>query len=448
MTPPITLGILASAGKGKVYYIATGYAYGLNEQSDMAGAAFDSADNAYFYGARTDTNGSMQASLLIKITPAGTIAFKKNLGNYDNYRGHGYKGRVRIDSSGNICILTSNGDSSFNSLARLPADGSSFNFQRRVRGGNLYANTMPFAIDASGNFVNAVFNFNGDYAMGIQVIRPSDSTALINTRYNYNASSTVGVFGAGVDSAGNYYIAGSNIYSTGNDYVGIDILKFNAAGTLQYSRRTYFGIAYDGTGSFAIDKIQNYMYGSYRGVNGGTVYCIFTSYDTAGNHRWTKFLDKNIMIRDAATDSYGNVYFVGQSYEVAGAPAVIFKFNSSGTLLWQRTIQPVVSGTNNGFQLSGIAISSNNDFIISGTSGNNNNQGNYTMMKLPGNGSLTGSYTIGTQVFNYAVSSIAFVTQTPSLGTTAQSSSSIATTNLGYYWSPTDNPISITTKIL
>jgi hypothetical protein len=98
-----------------------------------------------------------------------------------------------------------------------------------------------------------------------------------------------------------------------------------------------------------------------------------------------------------AVDSAGNSYVaVGNNV----ATTHIFKYNTSGTIQWQRSLART-SGT---IALKAITLDASNNLLVTGTT-NLNAQDIFTI-KVPTDGSKTGTYSVGGGSFTYAASSI------------------------------------------
>ena len=120
---------------------------------------------------------------------------------------------------------------------------------------------------------------------------------------------------------------------------------------------------------------------------------------------------------DIAIDSNGNIYAVGRD---GGYDALIMKFSSSGTLLWQNHFYASAVT-----YFNGIKIDSNNQPIVTGFSrGIVNNQNQALLLKLPSDGSGHGTYGYHT----YASSSLSSVSLTPTVTTSTLSEATSGTT--------------------
>ena len=153
--------------------------------------------------------------------------------------------------------------------------------------------------------------------------------------------------GITVDSSGNVYTAGSLSNTDNNAY----LTKYNTTGTLQWQRKLVdtntatnrndvtHGIAVDGSGNV---YITGYFLNSSSSRN---VFII--KYNTSGTLQWQRKLadtsnanDQNDWGLSIAVDGSGNVYVTGRygNLTVGNANVFITKYNTSGTIQWKRKL--------------------------------------------------------------------------------------------------------------
>lgn len=162
-------------------------------------------------------------------------------------------------------------------------------------------------------------------------------------------------YAAAVDSLGNVYIAGATegalaaqIDPSGTGYSSAALVKYNAAGLLQWARL----IGATGTDSkaygIAIDASDNiYLSGATTGglygapLGGNDVFV--AKYDTGGTQQWIRQLGSTAddTGNAVATDSLGNVYIVGTTSGSIGANLsaglndyLLAKYDTIGVQQW------------------------------------------------------------------------------------------------------------------
>jgi len=196
-----------------------------------------------------------------------------------------------------------------------------------------------------------------------------------------------------LDTSGNIYVGGY-FTGTGNfggsDLVGAGandmfVAKYSSLGVHQWSKK-FGSTSDDQVRGIAVDSSGNVtITGFFKGAvsfggatfNTGDIALIdsfLAQYDTAGNHLWSKqFANPGVDTGDAlAVDSGGNLY-VGTTFNFSfnagggvvntagGTDIGLAKFNSAGTLQWQKTIGGV-----QGDRIYGIGVDSNGDVVATG----------------------------------------------------------------------------------
>ena len=141
-----------------------------------------------------------------------------------------------------------------------------------------------------------------------------------------------------LDSDGNIYSVGK-IEQSGRLTDGY-IVKYDADGSVQAQVEVFSsGFIYDELENIAIDGSDNiYVCGRAGSGNG---HCYVAKFNTSLTMQWRKSLTGSAFSRFAGVgfDSSGNVYVAGfapDSSLTGPQDAVIAKYNSSGTLQWQR----------------------------------------------------------------------------------------------------------------
>ena len=153
---------------------------------------------------------------------------------------------------------------------------------------------------------------------------------------NYSSSNQVQL-----DSSRNIYIT----QGTGNSQV---VLKFENDGTLVWRKRILqvdsgkaAALAIDNSGNVYVVCKTNYQY------NANTWGAHLIKYNSSGTYQWSRILDSKCNPADITTDPSGNIYMCGSRTSqgqvsnglyASNLSSDIFcaKWNSSGTLLWQR----------------------------------------------------------------------------------------------------------------
>lgn len=340
--------------------------------------------------------------LLAAYNASGAIQWQKTLGS----AGSDIAGNVQLDSSGNPHIFGATGLTNggigyvkYNSAGTLQ-------FQRRLFvTGVALAGGRGF-IDSSNNVYLAGTYNNGSTNVVAGVIAKYDNNATIQWQRQFgntagqSSSFYLNLSAITVDSSG-------NVYGLGNagSYTYAYIWKYDSSGTFQWQRRIsptfkapyQNGIATDSSGNVYI-TLGNANYPN------GAIWTL--KYNSSGVLQWQRAINppsgNTIQGYSLTVDSSGFVYVAGY-YANSPTGAVIAKYNSSGTIQWQRSVTTFFNGNAN--PIGQIAVDNNGSYylgiyrVVPTTY-----YPNYYLFKLPDDGSKTGTYVVDTNTtFTYAV---------------------------------------------
>ena len=379
-------GFLGAAG-GENYWFAV---LGGSALEVSYNCAIDTDENAYIFG-RSTTSGSNRQTMA-KYNKNGIIQWQKQLSN--NTHGGYYECWGTVDSSGNPIAFNSTTDGYWGGavVTKLTSAGA-ITWQRAV-GTNSDAFADSIVTDSSGNI----------YATGPMSAGSGYKLTLIK----YNSSGTFQYqkitdgegHGIAVDSSGNIYNGGF----AGGTY-GLQLNKYDSSGSLLHQTRTNGQYGYDTYGGkVACDSAGNsYSAGLFRQSSGTGYEFGLIKRNSSGAIQWQRVITNSassygMVVTNLSVDSSNNIY--GTAYtDASGTNAVIAKWNSSGTLQWQRKL--TVSG---GCQFSDVKINSTGtSMYISGYTYASGNY-NYILLKLPTDGTKTGTYSVGGYSYTYATS--------------------------------------------
>jgi uncharacterized delta-60 repeat protein len=402
------------------YWIAT-LGGALEEQAYSI--AVDGSGNLYITGITASSGAGSNDILIAKYNTSGTIQWQRTLGGIGDDRGH----NIAVDSSGNVYITGSTASSGAGSndilIAKYNTSGT-IQWQRTL-GGTGSEFGQRIAVDGSGNvYVIGETEGSGAGAGGWDVlIAKYDTSGTIQWQRTLGGSNPD--FGRGIAVDG-----GGNIYITGQTNSDVFIAKYDTSGTIQW-QRTLGGTSSDIGQGIAVDGSGNvYITGSTASSGAGSNDILIAKYDTSGAIQWQRTLggassDFGIYI---AVDGSGNVYITGftQSSGAGSNDVLIAKYNSSGTIQWQRTLGG--ASTDYGY---GIAVDGSGNIYITGTYGAGGNY-NVLIAKLPADGSFTGTY----GALTYATSSLTAATPTLTAATSSltAATSSLTSASAALYW--------------
>ena len=213
-------------------------------------------------------------------------------------------------------------------------------WSKRQYQNHYYYDAWDAEVDSSGNLYVAgcLFNGHGGYST-ISTLKYDSAgnllwrSALHSPDGNYSqsggSSGGSGLFGKDLvlDSAGNVYTVGPNYTNSSSQ-----IVKYNSSGTLQWQQRISFSTAI----TITRDSSDNLYIGSeYAGY--------FVKCNSSGTVLYSKsvsFGGQSLYIKSMNCDSSDNVYIHGYIYDTVTSmnKQIVMKYDSSGTVLWQRKI--------------------------------------------------------------------------------------------------------------
>jgi hypothetical protein len=394
----------------------------------------DSSGNSYRGGT---VNG---VGFLVKRASSGSISFQRQ---YTSSNGGSIStSNLHNDSSGNLYWVGQSNITNFPtrpgaSVTKLDSSGA-IQWQKLLSSNSSRSNDYFFGVctDSSGNV----------YATG--GLRNTSVTAqysYMTAKYNssgvlqWYSSLLPGISGdtattgnsVAVDSSGNVYSGGVMQLPSQSTSGQAYLIKYNSSGTVQW-QKSYWG----NTGSsftsniktIAVDSSANiYTTGELQLSTSPTNYPAYVAkFNTSGTRQWDT---RVYSTSNSGTgyglvlDSSGNVYVAGQVQRASSSnyDGFLIKFNSAGTVQWQRTFSSTYST-----YIYGLAIDeTNSTLFVSGQSRYTDNSDTYRFEhKVPLDGSKTGTYNInGLASQTYAASSLT-INATSAISETAPTTSS------------------------
>lgn len=252
------------------------------------------------------------------------------------------------DSSRNIFTGGTKADANGGMLVKTDKYGAPL-FSIIFKDNQSYCYSYLGCSDSSGNIYIPMTQYNS-FNPKVGMVKLNSSGVLQFQRtMTITASSSVGGYGwaAAVDSSGNIYIAGG-ARENGSSTLMPYLVKFDSAGNTSWQRRlqtssvtsldSYFmkgciGILSDGS----VVVGGNY----YVNSTGNDANTLLARYTSAGAISWQKAFSSGTNIIQQATglaiDSSDNIFLLASSQDNPNA-TFLLKYNSSGTLQWQRRI--------------------------------------------------------------------------------------------------------------
>lgn len=340
--------------------------------------------------------------LITKYDYNGIVQWKKLLGTSTSDQANG----IAISSAGELYVVGFS-SSLYIQVAKYNSSGV-LQWQKRTTSQN-------------GNFQKAIGGASGSVYICGQYNNPTttftngcvvkiDSSPVVqwSKLLGFGTTSSFERFNAiALDSSENVYVAG---YTTngGANSGGIGLFaKYNSSGTIQWQRTIIVGSTTTVCYGIAVAS-SGYLYvvGGYSGTAttpGGATSTFLAKYSTDGTYVWQRSLNSPSFEGGIgiALDSLENIYITGAHTPVLGSDKdiLIAKYNSSGTIQWQRAFFGF-GGDDTG---TGIAIDGFENMYISSLLGFSSPSGSSGNIKLPTNGTRTGTYN---DTWRYAESSL------------------------------------------
>ena len=374
----------------------TGYDYG-------QGIALDSSGNVYVGG--TSTGLGNDDFLITKYNNLGVIQWQRILrdtSGSDNGRA------IAVDSSGNSYItgVTQVGGTNDVMLFKYDTNGT-LQWQNRLgksSGGGGFAGDFGqgIAVDSSANvYVAGYTDSQGAGGNDALIVKYNSSGAVQWQRSLGGTGNTDQAYAIALDSSANVYIAGNTNTSGGFGATDILTAKYDTNGNIQWQRRLG-GSSFDNGRSIAVDGSGNVYVAADSTSSGGfgAYDVIVVKYNTSGTLQWQRRFgtatgDFNYGI---AVDSTGSCYVSGVFYTTRNI-VFVAKYDTSGTLQWQRSLSS--AGEQEPYA---ITVDGSGNYYIAGYTTLTDPGGLYNVLiaKLPTDGSLTGTY----GAWTYAASSL------------------------------------------
>ena len=395
---------------GASYWFAT---LGGTAADDGKGVALDSSGNVYVVGSTSSQGAGDSDLLLAKYNSAGVILWQRSLGGASVENGNG----IAVDSAGSVYVTGatySEGTGAGDLLLAKYNSAGTIQWQR----------SLGEAVRAQTGYGIAVDSSNNVYVTGVDynklMLAKYNSAGVIQWQVFLSNSSEAGQ-GIAVDSSSNVYVVGYSDAAGGAGSNDLLLVKYNASGVIQW-QRSLGGAASDLGSGVAVDSSGNvYVAGQTSSEGAGAQDLLLAKYSSAGVIQWQRRLGgaATDLGRAIAVDSSANVYVVGYSNSPsAGATsALIAKWDTSGTLQWQRSL-----GGSGSDVASGVAVDSVNGilYVVGHTASQGAGGNDLLLAKLPMDGTRTGTYgslTYAANSLTHDVSTLTAATRGLSAGT-------------------------------
>ncbi len=312
------------------------------------GVAAGSTGNIYVTGETTSFSPGFHSSIsLLKYDTTGALFWQKIWSGSASENDIGYG--VVADVSGNIYVtgytqilIPSPPQILASDVLLLKFDSSGNLLWQRTWGGSNDDAGYSVAVDSSGNIYVTGYTWSfGAGGSDVLLLKFDPHGSLLWQKTWGGSNADIGRSVA-VDSSGNIYVTGytNSFGAGGNDVL---LLKFDSSGSLLW-QLTWGGSSTDAGYGVAVDASGNvYVTGYTNSTGAGGNDVLLLKFDSAGSlllpwqKTWGGSSDDEGF--GVAVDSSGNVYVTGYTFSFGAGiyDVLLLKFDSSGSLLWQKT---------------------------------------------------------------------------------------------------------------
>ena len=295
---------------------------------------------------------------------------------------------VAVDSADNIiCVgwTRSDGAGGYDGLIAKYNSSGTLQWDRTLGGGNSDY-FYDVTVDSSDNIICAGITASYD-----GLIAKYNSSGTLQWDRTLGSSNIDYFYGVAVDSSDNIICVGSTRSDGAGSYDGL-IAKYNSSGTLQWDRTLgdwgtefFYGVAVDSSDNIiCVGQTNSDGAGDYDGL--------IAKYNSSGTLQWDRTLGggDTEYFQAIAVDSADNYVCAGHTRsDGAGVEdGLIAKYNSSGTLQWDRTL-----GGGNSDYFYGVTVDSSDNIICAGIT-SSDGAGEYDAMtfRIISDGTLTGTH--------------------------------------------------------
>lgn len=245
-----------------------------------------------------------------------------------------YKGGGLVPNTAPNASIPTSGQVSFSNYYGGQAGGGAWSAY-----GPAFNSTTAVGFDSSGNVYFGGVGRGVASAQGYINVNKATLTGTTIWKKEIVTSSEIGavdVYGIGVDSGSNVYVAGLQV-SGGllQGYLG----KFTSSGSTVFQKRLTGGSGVQAYFNDLKVSSSDEIYVTASFSSSDTINLL--KLDTSGNIVWQRRLaggGNNGFSQRLCIDSSGNVYVAGYLGSGTSFNAVLVKYNSSGVLQWQRRI--------------------------------------------------------------------------------------------------------------
>lgn len=402
--PPIfsNLGVASSSGFGFASTAVSGgnfflgyFTYsGTQNFQYFTSMGVDSAGNIFSSGSPNGADGIF----IFKVDSFGNFVLAKYINNGISSRG------CVVGPSGNIYIggfYSTTATSGY--IVKLNNNASGILYQKSLTGN---VGIGQVFIDKTETYVYTIgWRFDTPNRKIIWNKYNASDLTIVDGGYSSTNVTNAGK-GGSVDSSGNIYLTGYTATGSSASYDGFLLKVASDMHTNVWKKKVANGTSSAEYTDTCVDSSANvYSCGNVNVSTQGRAY--ISKYNTSGTIQWQKQYVSGSSLQDliyysiAIDPSEQYIYCVGQDTSSGSADTIITKLSISGTLIYHRKI----SASTNTVEPGSIYVDANamyisGSIITTGVTGRKP-----FIFKLPLDGSRTGTYTVGSTTITYSTPS-------------------------------------------
>jgi hypothetical protein len=414
------------------YFLAL---YGPQSSTNLyfgVGSGVDSSGNIYAL-----VNGSVSGNTpyavtgMAKLDASGGFLWQNTFTTTDLPNREGYAAGV-FGADGNVHGILVTGNNNRTVVTAVSSAGSllSSRLLTCVNPGSI--NTVQdLCVDSSGNRYLTAYVFNSNTSVFSGVFLKMDSAGTIQFQLAAVASSGNRITHLSIDGSNSLYTA--TPFFDGSLY-RLYVSKFNSSGAAQYTRILSPPASnqfYAYSSSTAVDSSGNiYVCSTIQNINTGVGAPVLVKLDSSGSVLWSRSLGGGLSGRSKiALGPDGNVYVATRP---ENAPRFrVYKYNASGTVQWIRSLVGASASNYPGVQYDfGLSVGADY-FSVTCVAAPSSSYSNALIARLPLDGSKTGTYAVGAVNVTYAsATGDAAVTITSTSGSSLFSSATLLSSSV------------------
>jgi hypothetical protein len=377
------------------------------------GIALDSSNNIYLNG-YTNSPSTPYGYAVIKLSNLGAIQWQRKLSKGST---NAFGTDITVDSGNNVYVVGTfplNGFQQSGVLAKYNSSGT-LQWQRGLNPSNGNISTSKVTTNSVGDvyFSGAgIWTANANYNAGFYAKYNSSGTyqsvtsLKVYTNDQVRSDYTAAIK---VDNSGNIYTAGltsdnrpPNFFPPRSPatWTFIVTAKYDSSNTLLWLKKLIAGPEAYGA-DIALDSSGDIYVAAQSGYS-GTTQCLLLKYNTSGVLQWQRELGDASTSQGwqkIAIDGSGDIYCAGFANIGGNADALFAKYNSAGTLQWQRRL-----ASSSANYTDGLTVGSDGNFYVCVSLFTSTAE--MLIAKLPTNGDGTGTYVVNGTSITYAATSL------------------------------------------